>query len=486
MSNISNLKENTARGFFWAALSNGTQQMVMMLIGVMMARLLSVEDYGMVAMLTAFSVIASNLQEGGFISAICVKDEAKHEDYNAVFWLSMMISAVIYITLFFCAPLIAEFNNTPGLTVLGRVIFLGFLFASMGTAHAAYPFRNLMVKEKTISQVVASIVSGVLALIAAFAGMGVWSLVIIDVAYKVCYMLMVWHFSPWRPTLRIDLRPAIAIFKFGSRILATNLLTSSSQQFLQAILGHYYPQKQVGQYSQANKWNTMCCTLLTSMVGNVAQPVLARVNDEEGRQVRIFRKMLRFTAMLSFPALLGFGIIAPEFIPLTIGAKWLPSVPYLQTLSLVGAITPLSQLFSNLLISKKQITTYLCSTACFLVLQLVLVLGFYPYGVQVLLYGILALNVMWFFVWATLARKYTGITIWQSLTDVVPFLLAAGVAIGLAGVVGHFVPTLLLSMFVKIVVAIIVYAVIMQIAGVQIWSECVAFVLGKFLKKKQK
>ena len=144
MSNISNLKESTAKGFFWAALSNGTQQVVMMLIGIVLANILSVEDYGMVAMLTAFSVIAGNLQEGGFTSALCVKKEARHEDFNAVFWLSMMVSVTVYVALFFCAPLIAEFNHTPELTLLGRVIFIGFVFSSMGTAHAAYLFRNLM------------------------------------------------------------------------------------------------------------------------------------------------------------------------------------------------------------------------------------------------------------------------------------------------------------------------------------------------------
>ena len=480
------MKESTAKGFFWAALSNGTQQVVMMLIGIVLANILSVEDYGMVAMLTAFSVIAGNLQEGGFTSALCVKKEARHEDFNAVFWLSMMVSVTVYVALFFCAPLIAEFNHTPELTLLGRVIFIGFVFSSMGTAHAAYLFRNLMVKQKTMSQVLSSMLSGVFAIIAAVAGWGVWSLVVMDLSYKMIYTALIWYFSPWRPSFNIDLRPAFRIFGFGSRLLVTNLLTTLNNQFLQTILGHYYPDKQVGQYSQANKWNTMCSTLLTNMVGNVAQPVLASVNEEEGRQVRIFRKMLRFTAMLSFPALFGFAVIAPEFIPLTIGEKWLPCVPYLQTLSVVGAVLPLCQLFSNLIISKQQSTTYLCSTAAFLVLQLTLVLLLYPYGVQILLYGISALNVLWLFVWSILARRLSGITVLQTLGDILPFLFAALLAIGGAACVGYFISNLLLCLLAKIVVAVMIYAVIMQLAKVQIWKECVAFIFAKILRKKQK
>jgi len=486
MSETSNLKEKTAKGFLWAALSNGTQQIVTMLIGIILANILSVEDYGMVAMLTAFSVIAGNLQEGGFTSALCVKKDAKHEDFNAVFWLSIIVSVAVYITLFFCAPLIASFNHTPELTTLGRVIFLGFVVSSIGTAHTAYLFRHLMVKQKTSSQVLASITSGILAMIAAFFGWGCWSLVVMDISYKVTYTSLVWYFSPWRPTLSIDLRPAFRIFGFGSRLLITNLLNTINNQFLQTILGHYYPQKQVGQYAQANKWNTMCSTLLTNMVGNVAQPVLASVNEEEGRQVRIFRKMLRFTAMLSFPALLGFGLISPEFIPLTIGEKWLPCVPYLQTLSIVGAILPLSQMFSNLLISKKQSTTYLCSTAAFLVLQLTLVLLLYPHGVQALLYGISALNILWLFVWAILARRLTQITITQTISDILPFLLFSIIALVAGGLLAQCFAHPLAAMLVKIVTAVIVYCTILQCCRVTIWQESITYILGKILKKKTK
>ena len=148
-----NLKENTAKNFFWAMLSNGTQQVVMLLVGVLLARKLEVSDYGMVAMLTVFSVLAQNLQESGFSMALCNKRDAEHRDFNAVFWLSVCISVVVYTVLFFCAPLIAAFNHTPELTLVARVIFLGVVVISFNTAHWAYLYKHLMVRERTISQV---------------------------------------------------------------------------------------------------------------------------------------------------------------------------------------------------------------------------------------------------------------------------------------------------------------------------------------------
>lgn len=191
-----NLKESTAKNFFWAALSNGTQQVVMLLVGILLARRLEVSDYAMVAMLTVFSVLAQNLQESGFSTALCNKKDAAHRDFNAVFWLSVSISVVVYTTLFCCAPLIAAFNHTPELTLVARVIFLGFVVTSFNTAHWAYLYKHLMVRERTISQVSSSLISSAIGLMTAFMGAGYWSLVAMDMGYKVSISFFYWYYSP--------------------------------------------------------------------------------------------------------------------------------------------------------------------------------------------------------------------------------------------------------------------------------------------------
>lgn len=483
MSDTKNLKEHVAGGFFWAALSNGTQQVVMMLIGITLARILSEADYGMVAMLTVFTVIAANLQEGGFYNALAVKREARHEDFNAVFWFNVLAGLAIYVVLFFAAPLIAAFNHTPELVPLGRVLFVGFVISSIGTAQAAYLFRHLMVRQKTSSQVMASIFSGVVGLTAAYLGAECWSLVAMDLSYKVAYVALVWHFSPWRPTFHINLRPAMQMFGFGSRLLATNLLTVVNNQLLQTLLGHYYPAGQVGQYSQANKWNTMGSSLLTGMVGSVAQPALAKVNDEEGRQLRIFRKMLRFTAFFSFPALLGLGLAAPEFIYLTIGEKWMDCVPYLQTLCVAGAFIPINQMFSNLLVSKGNSSAYLASASAFLVCQLVAVVTLHPWGIGTLLYAVSGLHVLWLMVWFFVVQRMVGLRLLHLLSDVVPFLLLALLSLAVAYELSRFVPWGILSLSTKVAVAAILYALLMHLSGAEIWKECVAFAQAKLRRR---
>lgn len=482
MSNESNLKDSVARGFFWAALSNGAQQVVMMLIGIVLARILSEEDYGMVAMLTIFSVIAANVQEGGFYNALAVKKETRHEDFNAVFWFNIFVGLLIYLLLFFCVPLIAEFNHTPELVPLGRILFLGFVISSVGTAQAAYLFRNLMVRQKTSSQVIASMVSGVAGLSMAFAGGGCWSLVAMDLVYKLTYVCMVWHFSPWRPSLSFNLRPAFEMFGFGSRLMLTNLLTVLNNQLLQTLLGHFYPASGVGQYSQANKWNTMGSALLTGMVGSVAQPALAKVGEEEGRQLRIFRKMFRFTAFFSFPAMLGLGLIAPEFILLTIGAKWLPCVPYLQILCVSGALIPLNQMFTNLLISRGRSGAYLASATIYLLCQTSAVVMLYSVGIEALLFAVSGLSVVWLFVWYFIVRRDVGLRLRQMLADLLPFLLIALFSLFVADWCASFVSHSALSLVVKIALTVFCYALLMHLSGAEIWKECLQFLKAKLSK----
>ena len=172
VSNKQTLKEKTAKGLFWGGLSNGVQQLLNLVFGIFLARLLSPEDYGMVGMLSIFSLIASSLQESGFTAALANKKEIKHEDYNAVFWFSILISLSLYTILFFCAPLIARFFNTPELTQLARYSFLGFVIASIGTAQNAYLFRSLMVKQRSQALIIGLFISGIVGITLAFNEIG--------------------------------------------------------------------------------------------------------------------------------------------------------------------------------------------------------------------------------------------------------------------------------------------------------------------------
>ena len=219
------LKEKTAKGLFWGGIGNGAMQLLNLVFGIFLARLLSTTDYGMVAVLTIFSAMAGIFSESGFILALVNKKEVKHEDYNSVFWFNISIGASLYLILFLCAPFIADFYHTPELTRLARFQFLSFFIGSFGTAPTAYFFRNLMVKERSQIQIAAILISGITGVSCAYHGWGYWGIAVQTVVYVSTNTILLWIFSPWRPTFSFRLHPLRELLPFSSKLLLTSLFT---------------------------------------------------------------------------------------------------------------------------------------------------------------------------------------------------------------------------------------------------------------------
>ena len=411
------LKEKTTRGLFWGGMNNVVQQGLGLLFGIILGRLLGPEDYGMIAMILVFQLIATALQESGFKSAIGNLKEPQHNDYNSVFW----------------------FNIIVGVTL-------------------------------------------------AFLKCGYWALAIQSMAYIGLNSLLLWHFSPWRPTLHLDFGPVRHMFKFSSKLLATTILERINTNVMNILLGRHFTKHEVGNYNQAYQWNSKVFYLLQGTLAQVAQPVFTNVADEQERQLRILRKLMRFTAFLAFPLLFGFGMVAQEFIVLTIGEKWLASARLLQLLCISGAFIPISSVLTNMLISKGKSGTYFWVTLALCVTLIATMQVLYPYGIRTMVIAYVIIYVLWTLVWHFFVSRLTGYTLWALLFDIMPFaVIAFGVmaatwwgslAVGrwlLAD--GCWQLALLLAM--RIVMAVVLYYVVMRLLRVKILEECIAFLRKK-------
>ena len=305
-----NLKEKTANGLLWGGISNGAQQALNLLFGIFLARLLSPADYGMVGMLTIFSLIATSLQESGFISGLNQKRDVGSADYNAVFWFNVLCSLAVYALLFFGAPLIAAWYKQPVLVPLSRLSFLSFFIASFGTAPRAWLFRNMRVKQTAFITMVSLTVSGVTGVVLAWNGFAYWGIAVQTLVY--CFFVTAgsWVCAGWHPSFCIDLRPLRGMLAFSTKLLATNIFTTVNNNIFSLFFGRFYGERTVGFYNQANKWTSMGYTILTGMIWSVAQPLFARLKDDAPERLEaVFRKMMRFACFVSFPALFGLGII---------------------------------------------------------------------------------------------------------------------------------------------------------------------------------
>ncbi len=480
MSEEQSLKEKTAKGLFWGGLSNGLQQLLNLIFGIFLARLLSREDYGMVGMLSIFSLIAGSLQESGFTAALTNKKEVGHKDYNAVFWFSSAMGLTLYTLLFFCAPYIAAFYNKPELTPLARYSFLGFFLSSLGTAQNAYMFRNLMVKQRAVSAMLSLIVSGATGVVMAYNGMAYWGYATQSIIYVFCVTCCYWYFSPWRPDLHINLKPLKEMIAFSSRLLMTHIFTNINNNVLSVILGKFYSEQEVGDFNQANKWNAMGYSVLYGMVKEVAQPTLSRVTDEHERQKRIFRKLLRFTAFIAFPALFGLSFITPELITIAITSKWAASAEILRTLCIGSAFLAIGNLYSNLIISKGKSDIYMWSTIVQGLVQVSIMLYFSSYGISTLVKYYVCINIGWLAVWQYFVWREIRLSLFEALKDICPFALIAAGSMLAAHCCTRGLSNIYILLIAKIAVAATIYTTVMWISGSVTFRESVQY----FLKKK--
>lgn len=476
------LKEKTAKGLFWGGFSNGMQQVLNLVFGIFLGRLLDRSDYGMVGLLTIFSAVAAALQEGGFISALTNRKNATHRDYNAVFWFSLLCSVTFYIILFLCAPLIARFFGIAELVPLSRVLFLGFVISSLSIAPRAYLFKNLKILETTVISLTALAVSGVVGITLAANGFAYWGLAFQSLSFVTMVTLLNFYFSRWRPSLHIDFRPIREMIGFSSKLLVTNLFTILNNNLFSVVLGKFYSPKEVGDFTQANKWNGMGHTLITNMINGIAQPVFTSIADDRERQLNVFRKLLRFTAFISFPAMFGLSLVSKELIVITITEKWLSSAAILQLLCVWGAFIPITSLFSNLVISRGHSSVYMWNTICLSLLQLVAACAMYPFGLEWMLRVFVAIHIGWLFVWLWFVHREIGLTLKHLLKDISPYLLLSALLTVSAHYLTRSIGNLYLSMAVKVVGVATVYALVLWKLQSVIFRESVQFLLKQSRK----
>ena len=490
---MESLKDKTARGLFWGGMNNGVQQLLGLAFGIILGRLLDPSDYGMTAMLAVFSVIANELQSSGFKTGLINLREPRHEDYNAVFWFNVVAGALIYAVLFLAAPLIARFYGNPALIPLSRYVFLGFVFSSFGMAQSAYLTKQMQIKQIAKCGMTATLTSSLVSVAMAAMGFGYWALATQYLMYIAVNTLLLWCFSAWRPTLSpltSHLSPLKRLFPFSFRIMLSAIFTQLNANIMNLLLGRFYGEANTGHYNQAYQWSSKCFLLVGNMLKQVDQTVLVGLREERERQLAVLRKMVRFTAFVSFPLLFGLAIVSHEFIMLAIGEKWAFAASLLPLLCLCGAFMPLSTLLTDSVISQHRSDIYLWSTIALGVLQIALMVGLWRQGIMVLVVAYTLLNIVWMFVWHFFVRRLMGYRLTDFLKDILPFALAAAFVMGLTWLITYQFTVyslrftddylrLWILLISRVVMAMLLYYGVMRIAGAVILKEVMAFIKKK-------
>lgn len=450
-------KSRVLSSLFWKFLESGGTQAIGFVISIVLARLLVPDDYGVIALVTVFISIAATFVEGGFGTALVQKKEVDELDYSSIFYINLSIAIILYVVLFFAAPLISDFYQMPEITAIVRMLSITLLFGAVNSVQNAIITRSLRFKLLFMRSTVALIISGSIGIILAYTGYGVWALVWQTIANRFLITIILWLTLRWRPHLQFSLVRVREHFSFGWKVLAASLLTTGYNEIRSLVIGKMYDPAVLGFYNRGNKFPSLIVTNIDGSIQAVMFPVLASQQDSRSKVKSMMRRSIKSSSFIVFPMMVGLAVIAEPLVLLLMTEKWLPAVTFIQIACGVYAFYPINSANLQAIKGLGYSGTYLRLNVIrrLIGISILIVTAFYgPYAIALgqVLSGIIAT-----FVNAHPNKELVDYSYREQIGDILPSLvLSLGVGAGIyqlkwIGLSG------LITMAIQLVSAIIIY-----------------------------
>lgn len=349
MSTKDSLKDKAVHGAKWSFIDNVANLGTSFLVGLILARLLTPAEYGIMGMIAIFIAISTSIIDSGFSNALIRKVHVKQIDYNTVFYFNLIVSIVLYLLLFISAPAIGLFFKEPILVDVLRVIGWVLVINAVAIIPRTILVKTIDFKTQTKVSLISSIVSGVVGIGMALANCGVWSLVGQQLSRQFLNSLLLWCYCRWIPKWEFSMQSFKEMFNFGYKLLLSGLLDTIYKDIYYVVIGRFYSSADLGQYTRAQQFSTIFSSNLTTVVQRVSYPVLSSIQEEQERLREAYRRIIKITMLIAFACMLGLAAVAKPLLVILIGEKWLPAVVLLQLLCLSGMLYPLHAINLNIL-----------------------------------------------------------------------------------------------------------------------------------------
>lgn len=344
-----NQKESTLNSVVWSSVEKIGQVFVQLLISIILARILSPRDYGLMGVLTIFIIIANVIVDAGFSQGLIRKLDCTEKDYSSVFWVNLIFGIFLYGILFLLSPFISDYFNMPELSILSRVLFLVIPINAFSIIQTTILNKNLNFKIIAKYTILASFISGILGIVIAYYGGGVWALVYQTLLYSFLFNFFLCVKTKWRPSFIFYTESIKEIFPFSSKLFASSLLNAIFNNIYTFIIAKLYSQIQLGYYTQANKLALQPANLVDSILNRVSYPTLAKLQDNKEQLRAAYIKFFVLTCAMMIPFMLLLFAVSNELILLLLSEKWISVVPYFQAMCIIGISFPLQPLCISIL-----------------------------------------------------------------------------------------------------------------------------------------
>ena len=484
------LKTKMLKALTWVSIDKFGQQLAQLFIGIILARLLTPHDYGLIGVLMIFIALSSVMIDGGFGQALIRKQDATPTDFSTIFYLNLSISVLLYIILFFSAPLIASFFSQPQLVKISRVLFLTILFYAIYFVQYVVLNKKLDFRTLALINISSVVISGTLGIVLAFNGYGVWALVWQQIASQLIRAILFPILVHWRPIRHFSFQVIKDFWNFSIHMLGSTSLNVIFNHIYTILLGRFYPFQQVGYYAQANKLNETVNTASQQILLSGTYPLLVQIQDDTERLTRIFRKLTKSVSLLVFPLTIVLISIAKPFILVLIKEQWLSSVILFQLLLAANIFGPLYSLNISVLNargeSKKTLRIELIKKA----LILISVGLCFQYGISRMLIGLIIATYLSYFISIVYIRKILDLKLRSQFSDILPNLALSILLGGITAVFAYLsISSNLLLVSIQITSAGIMYLLMVRFIYPEIFFNALNFIREKigyalsFIKK---
>lgn len=455
----------------WSAIDNIAQFGVQFIVSIVLARLLSPDDYGLIGIITIFTTVCTAIINGGFSNALIRTQKPTEEDYNTAFICNLLMSILLYAIVFFCSPLIADFFNRQELVALTRVSSFTMIIGALGIVQQTRLTKRIDFKTQTKITLIASVASGVIGIVLALMDFGVWALVIQGIISQMLRTVFLWIFNHWAPSIRFSKESFNRLFGFGWKLMASSILDSLWTQLYQVVVGKFYSPATLGQYTRAKQFSTLFSSNLTTVIQRVTYPVLSDIQDEKERMVAAFQKIIKTTMFMTFTLMLALGAVSEPLLYCLIGPQWHEAATYLPLICLVGSFYPLHAINLNMLQVQGRSDLFLGLEIAKKIIGLApLFVGAFV-GIFPMLYTTVITNIISYFLNSYFSGKLLGYSSWMQIRDIAPsFAISMTMA-----VVVYLLKYLPISNWIilpiQIVVGILVFFILCKITKIEEYKE---------------
>jgi O-antigen/teichoic acid export membrane protein len=469
-----NLKKNMIGAIAWSSINIFGIQAIQLIIGIFLARLLMPADFGIIGVLMVFISLSTVLIDGGFVQGLIRKKDTTEQDLSTIFYLNIIVGIVLYTILYFCAPLIARFFAQPDLTKYSRVLFVIILIFPLYLIQLTQLLKNLEYKKIAIANITSVIVSGSFAIVLAFKGYGVWTLIYQQIAFHSVRVVSYFILVRWKPLLCFNFSTIRNLWSFTMPLLAQTSLNAIFGQIYFVVIGRLFPLNQVGYFTQANKYSETVNAATQNILSTGTFPVLSTIQDDKPRILRVYRKLITSVSTIFFPFVIFLIVAAQPIVVTLITEKWLPSVILLQLLLLANLLTPMFTININVLNAQGLSSASLRLELIKKGLITISIIACFSFGIEIMLIGFVVANFLAYLFSMVTIKKTLSHYYRHQIGDLMKILIISLIIGAITWMFNHLDISALLKLIIQGFTFFIIYIIVIRIIFPEKLREIIA------------